>query len=238
MQPKPPVVRRYSYPNLTRHDGEIRHYTHDDAPEVYLPSVTTILSGTEPPEKTQALQQWRDRIGNRKADEIVKYACSVGTLMHENLENYVDDKPFHHGSMPMRVQARDMANVIIDNSHGRIDEVWGQEVELFYPTLWAGTTDLVGVFEGEPAIMDYKNSRNFIKDNSSKTETFKLQGAAYALAHEKLFGFPIDQAAFFCCVRKDPKNLKYQEFIFRGEEFQEAKMKWIERVDQYHAKKN
>lgn len=232
---KSKIINKYSYPVLNRIDGEVRHY--EDPDKNLLPSVTTILSATESEEKKAGLQAWRNRIGNVEADFIVNEACNIGTIMHENLENYVDGKPFHSGTMPLRVLAREMAEVIIKESHHKVDSIFGQEVMLYYPGLWAGTTDLVGTFNGIPSIMDYKNSRQPIKRDSEKVLTFKLQGAAYSLAHEALFGEPINQAVFMCCIRKDPKNLKYQEFIFNGSEFEEAKRIWISRVEQYHKSK-
>lgn len=230
---KSKYVHKHDYPLLNRIDGEIRHYE-QPSNKVLLPSVTTILSGTESEKKKNGLREWRKRVGEKAATEIVTYAQNVGTLMHENLENYVDGKPFHSGNMPIRKQAREMAEVIIDSCHDNVDAIWGQEVMLFYQGLWAGTTDLVGTYKGVPSIMDYKNSRQHIKVGSDKTVTFKLQAAAYALAHEDMFGESIDQAVFMCCIRKDPKNLVYEEFIFKGEEFKEAKREWILKVEQYH----
>lgn len=230
---KSKYVNKHEYPVLVRIDGEIRHYE-QPSNKALLPSVTTILSATDSADKLAGLKAWRDFVGDAKADEIVKFACNVGTILHENLENYVDGKPFHAGSMPMRKQGREMAEVIIEKCHHHVDSIWGQEVMLYYPGLWAGTTDLVGTFKGIPSIMDYKNSRQPIKAGSDKTKTFAIQGAAYALAHEEMFGEPIDQAVFMCCIRKDPKKLVYQEFIFAGEEFKKAKREWIRRVEQYH----
>ena len=54
----------YVYPKTVREaiNGE-RHYV---AGQEKLPSVTTILSGTQDAEKAQSLQKWRDRVGEAK----------------------------------------------------------------------------------------------------------------------------------------------------------------------------
>lgn len=224
----PPIVSRYTYKGYERIEGgpEGRLYATESG---NLPSVTTILSATS---NDDGLAKWRAFVGDAKADEIVLEACTIGTFMHENLEQRLIGGPDHEGGMPIRVLARKMADVVQSNAWPKINEIWGQEVPLVYDGLWAGTTDLVGIHDGIPSIMDYKNSR------SPKTwdhiENYRLQLAAYALAHNEMFGTDIQRGVIFICVRKDPQNLKYQEFIVEGEDFEEAKRMWIERVELYY----
>ena len=56
-----------------------------------LPSVTTILDKTKPPEKVEALNQWRRRVGVEKAQQITTEAANRGTRMHTYLEQYVKE---------------------------------------------------------------------------------------------------------------------------------------------------
>lgn len=223
------IKRKYNYQDYQRIDGEQRLYV---TPSGNLPSVTTILSATQPEKKKQVLENWRNRVGHQNAENIVQEATAIGSLMHENLENYMDGLPPHGGNMPIRVLARRMADVIIENAYPKIDEVYGQEVKLYYPGLWAGTTDLVGTFNGVFSIMDYKNSRSVKK--KEHIDDYILQGAAYALAHDYMFGTDIKQTVILVCCRKDEKNLQYQEFVIKGDEFQQSKIDWLNRVDQYH----
>ena len=60
---------------------EGRRYVTPDGEK--LPSVTTILSDTTPEEKKKALQEWRNRVGHQKAQEITTEAASRGTRMHK-----------------------------------------------------------------------------------------------------------------------------------------------------------
>ena len=39
-----------------------------------------------------------------------------------------------------------------------MSEIWGSEVTLYYPGLYAGATDLVGVYDYEDSIVDFKQS--------------------------------------------------------------------------------
>lgn len=223
----PPIISRYDYIEYSRvTTSEGRKY---QTPSGNLPSVTTILSATK---DNEGLKKWREFVGNEAADNIVLEACTVGTFMHENLENRLVGKDDHQGSMPVRVLGRRMADVIQGNAWPNIGEVWGQEVALFYEGLWAGTTDLVGIHSGIPSIMDYKNSR---KPKTWKfIEDYRLQLAAYALAHNQRYGTEIKRGVIFICVRDDPKNLKYQEFIIEGQDFQDAINMWIDRVNKFY----
>lgn len=224
----PPIINRYTYLEYERIEGgpEGRLYS---TPSGNLPSVTTILSATS---DSTGLQNWRDFVGDKKADEIVLEACTVGTFMHENLERRLINQEDHLGGMPIRVLARRMADVIQTNAWPKINEVWGQEVGLVCDGLWAGTTDLVGVHENIPSIMDYKNSRK--PKTWEGIENYRLQLAAYAISHNEMFGTDIQRGVIFICVRQDEKNLQYQEFVVEGEDFVEAKRMWIERVEQYY----
>jgi genome maintenance exonuclease 1 len=105
------------------------------------------------------------------------------------------------------------------------------EVTLFYPELYAGATDVVGVYDGAEAIMDFKQSnkakrREWIID-------YKLQLAAYALSHNEVYGTNIQKGVNLICT----KDNYYQEFVFEGEEFRQAKYEWLKRVDQYYNQK-
>ena len=152
-------VERFQYNELSRasKNGK-RHYETPDGRSV--PSVTTVLSATK--DMTQ-LNAWRKRIGVEKAKQITTESANIGTVMHSSLEKHVkgiDRKP---GTNLIHQKAHAMANVIIDNGLTDVSEVWGSEVSLYYPELYAGTTDLVGVYKGAPAIMDFKQSRKLKK---------------------------------------------------------------------------
>ncbi len=223
----PPIVTKYEYQNYPRiHTEEGRKY---QTPSGNLPSVTTILSATKDQE---GLKKWREFVGEDAATNITLEATTVGTFMHENLEYRLVGKEDHPGSMPVRVLGRKMADVIQQNAWPKINEVWGQEVPLYYEGLWAGTTDLVGIHDGIPSIMDYKNSRKM--KTWKYIEDYRLQLAAYALAHNQKYGTDIKRGVIFICVREDPKNLKYQEFVIEGQDFQDAINMWIDRVNMFY----
>lgn len=224
----PKLNNKYNYKDYQRIEGgEIgRLYA---TPTGNLPSVTTILSATT---DNSWIEQWKSFVGEEKANNITNESTAIGTLMHENLERRLIGQPDHEGGMPIRVLGRRLADLIQQEAWPKINEVWGQEVGLFYEGLWAGTTDLVGIHDGIPSIMDYKNSRK--KKTWDKIENYRLQCAAYAIAHNQMFGTDINRGVIFVAVRENPDKPVYQEFIIEGEEFELAKQQWIERVEMFY----
>ena len=137
------ITNKFDYKALKKEsvDGK-RLYSCPDGNAVA--SVTTILDRTK--DKTQ-LNLWRKRVGEQKAQEIVTEAASVGTRMHKFLEDYIDTGDWPDaGSNPYSQQANEMAKQIREEALTFVSEIWGSEVSLYHPKIYAGTTDLVGVF--------------------------------------------------------------------------------------------
>jgi hypothetical protein len=215
---------RYDYKPLTREEREGRRLY--ATPSGAVPSVTTILDSTK--DKT-FLIEWRKRVGEQQANQISKEASGLGTLMHKHLENYVlgIDRP--KGNNTVQVMATAMADTMIREAFCDIDEVWGIEAGLYYPELYAGTTDMVGVHKGQPAIIDHKTSNKPKK--KEWIEDYFIQCCAYALAHNNMFGTDINKAV----VNIIDRDAKLQSFVIEGSEFDSYAEKWASRVDQYYA---
>ena len=207
-------------------DGKRRYATPDGEK---LPSVTTILDATKSEESKQALQNWRKRVGFAKAQEITTEAAGRGTRMHKWLENYVKTGATGDpGSNPYSIQSHKMAQSIINKGLVKCNEYWGTEVPLYYPKIYAGTTDLVGIHDGDDAIMDHKQTnkpkkREWIDD-------YFVQLTAYANAHNEVHGTKIRKGVIFMC---SADNI-YQEFILEGSEFDKYTDIWFKRVEQYY----
>jgi genome maintenance exonuclease 1 len=114
------------------------------------------------------------------------------------------------------------------NIESNIGEVWGSEVNLYYPDLYAGTTDLVGIWKGEPAIMDFKQTNKPKK--REWVEDYFLQLCAYSEAHDALFDTNIQQGIVFMCSRDG----EFQQFEIAGDEFSYYKEKWADRITKYY----
>jgi genome maintenance exonuclease 1 len=193
-----------------------------------LPSVTTILDKTKSEEKKQILNDWKKRVGEEQAQQIVTEAANVGTIMHGILEHWVKNETHDPGNNFIHQQAKRMAQTVIKNVEPHLNEVWGSEVNLYYPGLYAGTTDLLGVWKGKPAVMDFKQTNKPKK--REWIEDYFMQAAAYGMAHNELYDTNIEHAAIFMCSRE----CEWQLFEVEPEEFKFWTEKWAGRVEQFY----
>jgi len=201
--------------------------TYMDAQGKKAPSVTQILSKTK---DMAPLLAWKKRIGDAAAVQITKESADLGTTMHTHLEMHMQGKERPGGTNVGRVLAKNMADVIIEKGLCRVEEIWGLEVPLMFDTFWAGTTDLVGVHDGEPAIMDFKTTRKPKK--LEYVDDYRLQTTAYASSHNHMFGTTIKKCVIFMCSQ----NLEYQEFIWNAHEYDQNYHDWLMRVHDYFDK--
>ena len=223
--------KQFEYPTSTRAliDGK-RHY--DVGTEDKLPSVTTILAATQSEEKKASLAKWKERVGTEQANRIKDQAAARGTTMHRYLEGWLEDN-YHIDLTDTGQLAEKMAYQIYDQGlRGKLSEIYGSEVTLYYPGLYAGATDVVGIYDGCPSIVDFKQSNK--PKRKEWIHDYGLQLAAYAMAHNYVYGTKITKGVNLICT----KDLMFQKFEFEGEEFRKLQYEWLKRVDQYHEEVN
>ena len=218
-------TKYFHYPPSTRSttDG-LRTY---DVGNEKLPSVTTILGKTQSAEKAEGLAKWRARVGEVEAQRITDQAATRRTAMHTILEHHILGKN-RLDLTDVGQQAHKMADVVIDKGLSHLDEIWGSEVALYYPELYAGATDLVGVYKNAESIIDFKQTnkpkrREWIDD-------YFLQLGAYAMAHNYVYKTKIQQGVVLMCS----KDGYFQEFIVSSKEFQKYQHEWLKRLDLYY----
>jgi len=217
--------KQFIYPKTVRSsvDG-VRKYS---IGKEKLPSVTTIISSTQDASKTESLKKWKARVGEVEAERIKNTAAIRGTAMHSYLEHYVKGGNVLDLSDVGR-EARNMAEVIIEKGFPDLEEVWGVECTLFYPGLYAGQTDMCGIYQGRESIIDFKQSNK--PKRAEWIGDYKLQLVAYATAHDCIFGTNIEQGVILMCT---PDNY-FQRFIVNGSEFREYKWKWLQKISDYY----
>ena len=220
----------YEYPTLERVDLEIgRHYL--DSNKKPVPSVTTVLSGTS--KSTDALIQWRNRVGNEEAERIIKQSTDIGTAVHEAIENYLNGTSWDNFDESHDQQlAQKISTKFINDGLKGITEIWGLEVGLLLDNLYAGTADCVGMYENIPTLIDFKTAKKIKK--REWIEDYFLQGCAYANAHNVMFGTNIEQIVILMVDR----NSDFQEFIVRPTEFKFLTRKWKNRLIEFNKKYN
>ena len=219
------INKLYTYPKSMR--SVINGGRHYDIGNTKLPSVTTILSATQSDEKRQSLAAWKAKMGDKAADAVRDTAAERGTAMHTYLEHYLDGTGYKDLT-PLGKQAEVMANKIIESGLGDLEELWGLETTLYYPDLYAGATDVVGVYAGQPAIIDFKQS-NKPKRREWIQDYFEQLGA-YAMAHNQVYGTEIQSGIVLMCT----KDFLFQKFEVSGREFVRHQHAFLRKVDQYY----
>jgi genome maintenance exonuclease 1 len=213
---------KYNYVDATRvEEHGSRTY---DILGARLPSVTTILGRTK---NQQFLKDWKEKVGEQEAERIKNLSSRRGTSMHKFLESYITGVGYDDLT-ELGQKAKPMAEKIIEIGLAPVEEYYGSEVTLYYPGLYAGSTDLVCIHNGKDTIIDFKQANRPKKEEW--IEDYYLQIAAYAMAHDYVHKSQIEQGIIMICT----PDLYYQEFKVNGAELRQWKHKFLKRLDMYH----
>ena len=219
----------YNYPPSTRSttDG-LRTY---DVGNEKLPSVTTILGATKSEDAKQSIANWQAKVGMEQATRIKEQAASRCTNMHKHLEAHILGEGYLDLTPEGKI-AKDMSSTIIAKGFNDLQEIWGSEVVVHYPGLYAGATDVVGVYDYEDSIIDFKQSNK--PKRKEWIQDYFMQLGAYAMAHNYVHRTEITQGVILMCT---PDNY-FQKFQVKGKEFIKYQQQFLRKVDQYYEQKN
>ena len=220
---------KFTYPKSSRSIFQgSRHYTIN---QENLPSVTTILKATESEEKKAKLEEWKKRVGYKQAEVISREATSRGSSMHDYLEKFLLGK-LNLDLLGDNTRERMMANQIIENGlRNKLNEIWGCEATLYYPGKYAGAADCIGIYENKESLIDFKNANKPKKDEW--IDDYYLQCAAYAMAHNTVYGTNIKQGVILLCT----KDNIFQRFIIDGERFKNYQNQFMNKVEQFYSQR-
>ena len=215
---------KYKYIEGTQMTDEVTGHRIYDIIGTRLPSVTSKLSATK---NQQFLKDWKAKVGEQEAERIKNLSSKRGTSMHKFLENHITGVGYDDLT-GLGQEAKAMAQKVIDVGLTPVEEYYGSEVTLYYPGLYAGSTDLVCSHNGKDTVVDFKQSNR--PKRQEWIEDYYLQIAAYAMAHDYVHGSQIEQGIIMVCT----PDLYYQEFVVNGAELRQAKHKFLKRLDMYH----
>ena len=176
-------------------------------------SITSLLGNLS----KQSIIEWRRRVGEAEANKISRQASSRGTRVHNICESYIKNQErILEGVLP---DAIDMFNSIVPLLD-RIDNIHVAEGALYSDDLGvAGRTDLIGEFDENLSVIDYKTSRK--RKTWEMCHAYFMQGAFYAHAYEELTGISINDIVIIMAVESDKPLL-----------FRETKDRWIKPLKQ------
>ena len=215
---------KYKYKRVERNeDHGSRTY---DVQGLKLPSVTTILDKTK--DKTY-LDRWKAKVGHEEAERIKNLSSKRGTSMHKFIEKYITGAGYDDLT-EIGVQAKPMAQKIIDVGLTPVTEYYGSEVSLYYPGLYAGSTDLVCVHNDIDTIIDFKQANKPKREDW--IDDYFLQIGAYAMAHDYVHGSNIQQGIILICT----PDLYLQEFRFEGDRMRQYRHNFLKRLNEYYGR--
>ncbi len=220
---------KFIYPKSTRsiEDGYRKYFLGEEK----LPSVTTILSATKSEEEKAAIKNWQERVGFKEANRIKTEASSRGTSMHSYIEDYLRGR-INESFFESNEQYKNMAKEIIEKGvNERLEEIYGMEETLYYPEQYAGTADLIGIYQGKDVIIDFKQSNKPKK--TDYIQDYFLQLGAYTLAHDVVHGTKMKAGIILLCT----KDVLFQEFKIEGAELEMYQNLFMGRVKKFYEMK-
>ena len=171
-------------------------------PDGSYPSLTTILGKTA---NNPWLEQWKQRVGEEEAARISKEATDRGTLIHSFAERHFNGDSIWEELRTQPMDVRQMSRDLISLVGTGLEEVWGQEQVLWSNKYrYAGRTDMVGIWKGRPAIIDFKTSKK--TKQSTQIRDYFIQCCGYAVAHNEMYGTGIKDIVVVITVdSKEPQ---------------------------------
>ncbi len=221
---------KFNYPKSVRsiEDGLRKYFLNDSK----LPSVTSILQATKSEEEKASLENWKKRIGYAEANKIKNEASNRGTSMHSYLEDFLKGRA-NESFFESNEKYKNMAKEIIEKGiRGKLEVIYGMESTLHYPNKYAGTADLIGIYKGKEAIIDFKQANkpkkvDYIQD-------YFLQLGAYTLAHNVVYKTNITLGVVLLCT---VDNL-FQDFKIQEEELMMYQNLFLGRLKKFNELKN
>ena len=221
---------KFNYPKSSRSiENGMRKYLFGDEK---LPSVTSVLQATKSEEDKASLENWKQRVGHKEANKIKTEASSRGTSMHSFIEDFLRGR-INESFFESNEQYKNMAKEIIDKGiKGKLEEIYGMEATIHYPEKYAGTADLVGIYQGQETIIDFKQANkpkkiDYIQD-------YFLQLGAYTLAHNVVYKTNITSGVILLCT---VDNL-FQDFKIEGAELLMYQNLFLGRVKKFNEMNN
>ena len=226
--------KKYNYPSSSRSviNGS-RHYTLNNQ---ILVSVSAVLKMTKSESEKASLKAWQDRIGFKESLRIKNEAAQRGTEMHSLIENFL----LGRSNLNLFEQEKEkshpqkMADLIISEGlKNKLSEINGVECVVHYPEPkgFAGTSDLIGIWDNIPSVIDFKQKNSIMKESYDSLQTYFIQLGAYSLAHNTVYGSSITQSVILLATT----DLVFQVFRINNEKLIEYQNKFLDKVEQYYS---
>ena len=180
----------HNFPNLkakTTEKGR-RYFVEGNA----YPSVTTVIGEM----KKKSIIEWRRKVGEEEANAISKRATTRGNKCHKLAEDYLSNKPLDRYrddvlSLGLFHQIRPYIDKI-NNIHALEESLYSHTLKL------AGRVDCIAEYDNELAIIDFKTSTKFKREEW--IQDYFSQETAYAIMFQELTGLKVKQLVTIIAV--------------------------------------
>ena len=180
----------HNFPNLkakTTEKGR-RYFVEGNA----YPSVTTVIGEM----KEKSIMEWRRKVGEEEANAISKRATTRGNKCHKLAEDYLSNKPLDRYrddvlSLGLFHQIRPYIDKI-NNIHALEESLYSHTLKL------AGRVDCIAEYDNELAIIDFKTSTKFKREEW--IQDYFSQETAYAIMFQELTGLKVKQLVTIIAV--------------------------------------
>jgi ATP-dependent exoDNAse (exonuclease V) beta subunit len=186
------------------------------------PSVTSILAATKPQKDRLALQQWRQKIGTKQAQQITVDASRRGISLHLAIKNYLQQQ---------QITAEIENNLYwssIKPVLDRVEQVYLVESAVYHSLYqYAGCFDCLGIWEKKLCVFDWKTSAK-PKKSEWITDYF-LQVTAYIKAINYLYHTNIDRGIIAIAIAEQPAqifNLEANDLAYYWQQFLSRLRQW------------
>ena len=196
----------HNFPNLkakTTEQGR-RYFVEGNA----YPSVTTVIGE----KKKKSILEWRRKVGEDEANAISKRATTRGNKCHKLAEDYLSNKPLDRYrddvlSLGLFHQIRPYIDKI-NNIHALEESLYSHTLKL------AGRVDCIAEYDNELAIIDFKTSTKFKREEW--IQDYFSQETAYAIMFQELTGLmPKKLVTIIACETGTPQVFEiYDKFKY------------------------
>ena len=157
------------------------------------PSITSILALQEKP----GLDEWKAKVGQEEATNIMKESSELGTKVHSLCESYLYNE---------KLKCDDMEAIDVFNRLrfvlGNINNIYCLEAPLHSDMLRvAGTVDCIAEYNGVLSVIDFKTSRK--PKREEWIEDYFIQAFFYSAAFFEMTGAIPEQIVILVAIRNE-----------------------------------
>lgn len=136
----------------------------------------------------KGLDQWRDRIGHDKAEEITRLASERGNALDQFCKDYLMNRPIAFDGYDMFDKNIEIFKRLKRKLDEEVDDILGVDIPLLsHKYKIAGTADVLAGYKQRPAVIDIKSVKNTKKIIEPKLKKYTHQVTGYKLMVKEMY---------------------------------------------------